>query len=482
MSIFDSYLKNNNEVGYADQIVGNIVYASGLPSVTNGEIVVFESGDIGQVLSINEQVEILILSSFEIKPGERVTGTGEQFKIPVGDFLLGMKINPISLGPIAQTVKTLKGAEWRTIETEPLNLSGRELVREPFDTGVSVVDLVTPIGHGQRQLILGDRKTGKTRFLLQTIINQTQLGSVCIYAAIGKKRSDIKTMREILSKNDALKNTVVVSSVASDPPALSFLTPYVAMTIAEYFRDRGKRVFIVLDDLTTHAKVWREISLLARRFPGRNSYPGDTFFIHSKLLERAGSFKKGSITCFPVAETVLGDISGYIQTNLMSMTDGHIFFDSDLFDKGRRPAVNPLLSVTRVGLQAHSPLMRDLARILTSFLVYVEKMSRYVHFGSELGDEAKANLELGERVIAFLNQRDEIVIPINVNAVMIAGLWAGNWRGVDNAKMIEDMKKIVTKYQSDKNYKAKIDQTVGAHAVFKDLVTTLKTTGDILVA
>lgn len=474
MATFDYCLKKTGEVGYAEQVFGNIVYATGLPNVTNGEIVVFENDDIGQTLSVSEYVEILVLSSHRVPPGIRVTRTGEQFKIPVGDFLLGMKISPISMGPLVETVKTLHQSESRLVDAEPLSLANREVVKEPFDTGVSAVDLIIPLGHGQRELVLGDRKTGKTRFLFQTVISQTRKGTICIYAAIGKKRGDIKDLREVMAKNNALRNMVLVYSLASDPPGLSFLTPYVAMTIAEYFRDRNKKVLVVLDDLTTHAKYWREISLLARRFPGRNSYPGDIFYIHSKLLERAGNFKRGSITCFPVAETVLGDISGYIQTNLMSMTDGHIFFDSDLYDHGRRPAINPLLSVTRVGLQTHSPLLRDLARVLTSFLVYVERMSRYVHFGSELGDEAKANLDLGDRVITYLEQPQDLVIPINMNVLMLAGLWAGIWRGVEKTEMRKQIREYAKMYTDNHDFAAKVDQVVISQKSFKDLVESLK--------
>ena len=474
MATFDYYLEKNNEVGYADQVVGSIVYTSGLPSVTAGEVLVFETGDIGQVLSIGEFAEVLVLSAHLVPPGTRVARTGEQFKIPVGDFLLGMKISPISLGPLVETVKSLHQGQWRTVDSDPMSLSNRKVVEEPFDTGVSIVDLVVPLGHGQRELVIGDRKTGKTRFLFQTALHQTKRGTICIYAAIGKRRGDIKDINEILEKSPNAKNMVIVHSLASDPPGLIFLTPYVAMTIAEYFRDQGKKVLVILDDLTTHAKFWREISLLARRFPGRNSYPGDIFFVHSKLLERAGSYKKGTITCLPVAETVLGDISGYIQTNLMSMTDGHLYFDSDLFDKGRRPAVNPLLSVTRVGLQTHTQLLRDLARVLTSFLVYVEKMGKYVHFGSELGDEARANLDLGQKVQAFMQQGQNTLMDINIIVAMIAGLWAGHFRGVADDVMQGQMAALSKKYDTDKVYKDKIDKLVRAHDSFKELVTTLK--------
>ncbi len=480
MSTFDYYLEKTGEIGYADQVIGNLVYASGLPSVSPGELVVFENGDLGSTLSLSvKEAEILTLSAQYVAPGLKVARTGQQFQVPVGNYLLGTKITPLTVNSLVDNAKKLKQIEWRMVDTDPKKLADRESVKDPFETGVSAVDLITPLGRGQRELVLGDRKTGKTRFLFQIVANHTKSGAVCVYAAIGKKRSDIAQLTESLLKEADSKKTVVVYSTASDPPGLSYLTPYVAMTIAEYFRDQGEHVLVVLDDLSTHAKYWRQISLLARRFPGRNSYPGDIFYLHSRLLERAGNFKKGSITAFPVAETVLGDISGYIQTNLMSMTDGHLFFDSDLFDQGRRPSINPLLSVTRVGLQTHSALLKDLARTLTSFLVYIERMRRYMHFGSELGEEARSNLALGDRVMTFLQQGQEEIIPIGVNIALAGALWAGVWRGVELEKMKSQTQAIVAKYGQDKSFAKSIDLLVANHSSFKDLVTTIRREGSI---
>ncbi len=481
MSIFDYYLEKNGEVGYADQVVGNLVYASGLPTLSPGEVVIFENDELGMALSLSPKLaEILTLSSQVALPGEKIARSGDQYKIPVGEYLLGTRITPLSVNPLVQTTKTLRGAEWRLVDVAPKGLAEREAVKEPFETGVAVVDLITPLGRGQRELVLGDRKTGKTKFLFQIAMNNIKSGAICVYAAIGKRRADVIELTEVLLNKGFSRSSVVVYSTASDPPGLSFLTPYVAMTIAEYFRDRGGNVLVFFDDLTTHAKYWRQISLLARRFPGRNSYPGDIFYLHSKLLERAGNFKKGSITAFPVAETVLGDISGYIQTNLMSMTDGHLFFDSDLFDQGRRPSINPLLSVTRVGLQAHSPLLKDLARTLTSFLVYIERMRRYMHFGSELGEEARANLALGERVMVFLQQAETEIIPIDVNIVLAASLWAGVWRRVELERMKAQMLTISVRYATDGKFKSLIDSYTKVHTSFKELVTTIKRQGGII--
>lgn len=478
---YKEFLEKTNEIGYADQVVGNLVYASGLPGIRMGEVVVFDNGEIGMALSIGEFVEILALSVHNISPGMSIVRTGQPFKIPVGDFLLGMLVRPLSISPLVSSVRGVKVESKRIVDVDPVGLEVRDAVTDPFDTGVTAVDLITPLGKGQRQLVLGDRKTGKSKFIVQVILNQAKMGTICIYGGVGKKKADITELKETFAGVNALDRMVLVYSYASDPPGLSFLTPYVAMTIAEYFRDQGKDVLVVLDDLSTHAKFWREISLLARRFPGRNAYPGDIYYIHSKLLERAGNFKKGSITCLPVAETVLGDISGYIQTNLMSMTDGHIFFDSEMFNQGRRPSVNPLLSVTRVGLQTHSDLIRDIARTLTSFLVYVEKMKRYTHFGAELSEEARLNLELGERVVAFLEQKEDFVIPINANVAMTAGLWAGVWRGVAIPKMKEDIKSLVGMYEKDSEYKKKVDALISRHHSFKNLIEEVKREAGLFV-
>jgi F-type H+-transporting ATPase subunit alpha len=306
------------------------------------------------------------------------------------------------------------------------------------------------------------------------VTTQARLGTVCIYAVIGQKQIDIRKLYEFFVSEKVIQNTIIVATSSSDSAGLIYLTPYSAMTIAEFFRNQGVDVLLILDDMTTHARNYREISLLARRFPGRSSYPGDIFYVHAKLIERAGSFKKGTITCLPVAESVLGDLSGYIQTNLMSMTDGHIFFDIDLFSQGKRPAVNPFLSVTRVGHQTQTPLQRDVSRELSVFLVTYDRMKQFMHFGAEVGVTAKNILNLGEKVDAFFNQPGIKTVGININILIMAGLWANAWSETKVNEFKMEMEQLILLYATDENYKKEVDQLIDSSKIFSEIVTKLR--------
>ena len=372
MKDLNYYLDSVQEIGYVEKTTNAIIHASGLPNAKPGEIVVFENGELGQILGLTQDlIEILIFSVTPPRTGDKVARTNQFLEIPVGTELLGNVISP--LGYSLENLKNIKKPkESMQIYSNPEGILKRKTITRQLETGVSIVDLVLPIGYGQRELVIGDRKTGKTNFLLQTVITQAKKGNICVYAAIGKKMIDIKALKEFFAKNNILKNVVIVASGSEHAPGITYIVPYSAMTIAEYFRDSGKDVLLILDDLSVHAKFYREISLLGKRFPGRNSYPGDIFFRHAALLERGGNFitEKGerAITCLPVVETAQGDLSGYIQTNLMSMTDGHLYFDSDMFTKGQRPAINPFLSVTRVGRQTQTPVQRQINREVLNFL------------------------------------------------------------------------------------------------------------------
>src|SRR6266404_2010833 len=305
---FEDYLEKIGEVGVVEEVIYSIAYVNGLPNLKPNEIVVFEKGELGLTLSLSkDKAEILILSHSKIKAGEKVARTNSPLTINISEEFMGNVIDP--LGKSFDGKKFMEGVN-RNLDITPPSLAARAIIKYPIETGVPLVDLIVPIGTGQRQLIIGDRKTGKTHFFIKTIVNQVKAGNICIYASIGKKIVEIKDILETLKKHGVHKNVIVVASSASEAPGLIFLTPYTAMTIAEYYKDQGKNVLVILDDLTNHALYYRQISLLAGRFPGRNSYPGDIFYIHSKILERAGNFKKGSITCFPVAESVMGDLSG----------------------------------------------------------------------------------------------------------------------------------------------------------------------------
>lgn len=487
MQDFESYLKSTEEIGFVDQVHHSIVYAKGLPKARPSEVILFESGEIGQVLSLtSDYVEILLLSKKGARVGTRIVRTDEQLTIPVSRSLLGKTIDPLGFSGGRRIFK--KGEdEMRPIDVVAAGINKRKNINKPIETGVTLVDLVIPLGKGQRELVVGDRKTGKTEFVMQAILSQALKGMVCVYTAIGKRKLDIKNIEKFFLENGIKKNIVVVETSSSDPAGLVFLAPYTAMTIAEYFRDKGEDVLIVLDDLTAHANYYREVTLLARRFPGRSSYPGDIFYIHSRLLERAGNFvfntkdqsgniirREASITCLPIAELVLADLSGYIQTNLMAMTDGHILFDIDLYTQGRRPAVNPFLSVTRVGRQAQTPLFRDINQKITSFLVHLEKLRQFMHFGAELSEETRRTLALGDQIQAFFDQPSDKAIPLNISALNLAAIWGGVWRELDEDNLKKEMNSIINSYLKNRNYENLIDNLIEGSENFESLVKTVR--------
>jgi F-type H+-transporting ATPase subunit alpha len=472
---FDQYLKGTGEVGYVNQIVHSIVYVKGLPSVRPFEIVIFETGDVGQVLSLTDElIEVLSFNSVA-KVGQKVASTGKVLEVPVGEAYLGQTINPLGYGQ----AKNLKAKEARPVDPDPRGILERKIIDQPLETGVSVVDLTVPLGKGQRQLVLGDRDTGKTHFLMQLILTQARKGTICIYAGIGKKRGSLARMKNFLKSQGIEKNTLVVASTSRDPAGIIFLTPYTAMTHAEYFRDQKKDVLVVLDDMTVHAKFYREITLLLQRFPGRSAYPGDIFYTHARLMERSGNFAEASISCLPVADTVLGDMSGYIQTNLMAMTDGHIFFDIELFNQGRRPAINTFLSVTRVGLQAQTPLIRDLSRQLASFSVEQDRLREFLHFGAELSEEIKRKLSLGSALYELFNQPPGSVVPINVSIYLVGALWAGFWRQMKLAETRAEFDKAKKAYETNAAFRKKLDALITGQKDFGSLVTSLKKSGPL---
>lgn len=474
MKTFKDYLNETGEIGYVKKVVNVMVYVDGLPSAHPGEVVIFEDGQWGQVTSLKEDIiEILTFSRHNVKVGEKVSRTGSLVNIPVGPELLGRIINPFG-GPLDETSKGVTAHEIRPVEVLPTGIMSRRIIKKQLDTGVGIVDLMVPIGHGQRQLVIGDRKTGKTNFLLQTIVAGAQQGNICIYAAIGKKKIDIKKVEEYLRANGVLDKVVIVASTSQDPAGEIFMTPYSAMTIAEYFRDRGQNSLLVLDDLLTHAKFYREISLLANKFPGRNSYPGDMFYAHAKLMERAGNFlvndTEVAITCLPVVESSQGDFSGYIQTNVMSMTDGHIYFDNNLFAEGRRPAVNPFLSVTRVGKQTQSASKKSINRELLSFMTLYEKMRNYSHFGAELTDSVKITLQTGNKLLSIFDQDLNNIIPGNVQAIFLTLVWGGHLKETDPKVIIEYRKRLLALYSTDPTYREYVDTAVGTTESFNDLL------------
>lgn len=467
MNDFSYFLNTFSEFGVVEEVWHPLVVVSGLPHVKSSELVQFESGEIGEVFSIEaDSIQILVFSKNPVKVGTRLVRTGKHFSVGVGKELLGQVIDPLG-HPLGESLSFKKPTEEREVDVVPPGMLKRSNISKPFLTGVSIVDMMVPIGQGQKELIIGDRKTGKTSFILTMLKNQAKMGSLAIYAAIGRKKHDIKMLQEFFIKQGIMQNIIMVASSSQDAPSLIVLTPYTAMAIAEYFRDQGINVVIVFDDLSSHAQFYREISLVAKRFPGRDSYPGDIFYFHSRLLERSGNFKhdkKGevSITCFPIVEVVEGDITGYITTNLMGMTDGHIFFDSNAYYRGRRPAVNVSLSVTRVGRQAQVKVMRDINRELTAFLALYEKMQSFSHFGAELTESVKLILKVGDRIYKFFDQHYNQIVPPAVQLILFSMLWL---------KFLEEESDLEIKVYRDSLIKAYLT-TESVKKLFDQIVDT----------
>ncbi len=474
---FEEQVKLMKEFGVVESIVDPIAFVVGIPGVSLNELVVFENGDYGQVFLMEKHIaHVLVFSSTPMKVGTRCTKTNKFPTIPVGQELLGKIINPLG-DPFSESEQYVRPKEEREIEQRPLGIGSRSRIKEPFLTGVTIVDMMVPLGKGQKELIIGDRKTGKTTFLLTTIKNQVQKGSIAIYAAIGKKKADVKGVLEYCQREGIQNKVIIVASSSYDSPSLVFLTPYAATTIAEYFRDLGQDVVLVLDDLSAHSKFYREISLLAKRFPGRDSYPGDIFYTHARLLERAGNFKHKSgkdvsITVLPIVDIVEGDFTGFIATNLMGMTDGHIFFDSNAYYQGRRPAVNFSLSVTRVGRQATPKILRSINRELTAFLTLYQRMQDLSHFGSELTDAVKQVLRTGDLIYKFFEQTDDVIVPPPIQLIMFSMIWL---KAFDDTTIMERMSgyrdNLIKAYFESDN-KAFFDSIVQAE-IFNDLLSSI---------
>lgn len=435
-----------DEPGIVAEVKDFLVKIKGLPGAMIGEGVAFKSGEYGRVMEIErELIEVLVFTRTPLSVGTLAARSGSLLEVTAGTGLLGTTVNALGHLISGEKRKSKKPYEM-LVEAKPSGIWSRKKISRFFPTGVAVVDLLLPLGMGQRELIIGDRKTGKTSFILRTMLSAAQAGTICLYAGIGKRKSEIKALEDFLRSRKVLKNCILVAADSYSSPAEIFLCPSTALALAEYFRDQGRDVLVILDDLTTHAKYYREISLLLGAFPGRESYPGDIFHLQSKILERAGCFeikkKEVAITCLPIAESVGGDMTGYIQTNLMSMTDGHLYFDSDLFASGRRPAINSFLSVTRVGRQTQSALVRDLNSKVLTLLKKYEDLQKFLRFGPELTPEIKNTLLLGEKVLSFFNQLEIEIVPFRLQVILISFLWLGYWEGKDLSQLKKLNQKI----------------------------------------
>jgi F-type H+-transporting ATPase subunit alpha len=414
------------EVGSIISIGDGIARVHGIENAMAGEMLEFPHGVYGIALNLEEEsVGVVLLGEFrEIKEGDTVKRTGRIISVPVGDEMLGRVVN--ALGQPIDGKGPIGSKQFAPIERIAPGVVDRQSVKEPLQTGLKAIDAMVPIGRGQRELIIGDRQTGKTAVAIDAILNQKNTGVICIYNAIGQKQSTVAQVVRTLEEADAMRYTIVVAASAADPAPLLYISPYSACTFGEYFRDSGRHALVVYDDLSKHAQAYREISLLLRRPPGREAYPGDVFYLHSRLLERAAKLKTdlggGSLTALPIIETQAGDLSAYIPTNVISITDGQIFLESDLFHQGVRPAINVGNSVSRVGGSAQIRAMRQVAGTLRLDLAQYRELAAFAQFGSDLDKSTQAQLTRGARLVEILKQPQYEPQPVERQvAIIFAG-------------------------------------------------------------
>ena len=399
-----------SETGVVILVGDGIAKASGLEKCMAGELVVFPDGSYGMAQNLEEDtVSIVILGSDQgIKEGDTVKRTGRVVSVPVGEKLIGRVVN--ALGEPIDGKGSIEAEAYRAIEMPAPGIIERQHVSRPLQTGIKAIDSMIPIGRGQRELIIGDRQTGKTTIATDTILNQKGKSCICIYVAIGQKRSTVAQVVDSLTAGGAMDYTIVVSATASELAPMQYIAPYAGCTMGEYFMYQGKDVLVIYDDLSKHAVAYRAISLLIRRPPGREAYPGDVFYLHSRLLERAAQLSPelggGSLTALPIIETQAGDVSAYIPTNVISITDGQIFLETELFNSGIMPAVNPGISVSRVGGDAQIKAMKKVAGSLKLLYSQYRELQSFAQFGSDLDADTKSRLALGERIVAVLKQKN----------------------------------------------------------------------------
>ncbi|HED0921452.1 TPA: F0F1 ATP synthase subunit alpha [Campylobacter coli] len=411
------------ETGKIISVADGVAKVYGLKNIMAGEMVEFDNGDKGMALNLEESsVGIVILGKGEgLKEGTSVKRLKKLLKVPVGEALIGRVVN--ALGEPIDAKGVINSNEFRFVEEKAKGIMARKSVHEPLHTGIKAIDALVPIGRGQRELIIGDRQTGKTTVAVDTIISQKGQGVVCIYVAIGQKQSTVAQVVKRLEEHGAMDYTIVVNAGASDPAALQYLAPYTGVTMGEFFRDNAKHALIVYDDLSKHAVAYREMSLILRRPPGREAYPGDVFYLHSRLLERASKLNDelgaGSLTALPIIETQAGDVSAYIPTNVISITDGQIFLETDLFNSGIRPAINVGLSVSRVGGAAQIKATKQVSGTLRLDLAQYRELQAFAQFASDLDEASRKQLERGQRMVELLKQPPYSPLSVEKQVVLI---------------------------------------------------------------
>lgn len=458
---------NVNEVGTVTYVGDGIARAHGLNNVLSSELLQFSNGSYGiaQNLEAND-VGIIILGRFDdIREGDQVKRTGRIMEVPVGDQLIGRVVNP--LGQPVDGLGEIKTDKTRPIESKAPGVMDRQSVNQPLQTGIKAIDALVPIGRGQRELIIGDRKTGKTALALDTIINQKGQDVICIYVAIGQKESTVKNSVETLKRFGAMDYTIVVEAGPSEPAPMLYIAPYAGTAMGEEFMYNGKDVLIVFDDLSKQAVAYREISLLLRRPPGREAYPGDVFYLHSRLLERSAKLNKklggGSMTALPFIQTQAGDISAYIPTNVISITDGQIFLEADLFFAGTRPAINAGESVSRVGGSAQIKAMKKVAGTLRVDLASYRELESFAQFGSDLDQATQAKLNRGRRTVEVLKQPLHKPLPVEDEVLILYALT----HGFLDAIPVPDIQR----------YELELYDYFASN--YNDLIDVIRTTGDL---
>ena len=418
-----------SETGTVLSVGDGICRVHGLARVASGELLELPHGIMGIALNLEEDnVGVVVMGeTSEIHEGDTVRRTGKIAEVPVGEGLIGRVVD--ALGKPIDGKGEIKSSEKRRLEFKAPGIVKRKSVHEPLQTGIKAIDAMTPVGRGQRELIIGDKKTGKTAVILDTIINQKDTGVICIYVAIGQKRSSVAQVVEKLREHGALDHTIIVAATASEAAPLSYLAPYAGCAMGEYFMFKGQHALIIFDDLSKHAVAYRAVSLLLRRPPGREAYPGDVFYLHSRLLERAAKLSDemgaGSLTALPVIETLEGDVSAYVPTNVISITDGQIYLEADLFNSGIRPAVNVGLSVSRVGGAAQIKAMKKIAGTLRIDLAQYREKQAFAQFGSDLDPATRAQLSRGERLIEILKQDQYVPMPVELQVLSIYAISNG---------------------------------------------------------
>ena len=442
-----------DETGTVLLVGDGIARASGLVNCMAGELLEFEDGSYGMAQNLEENsVSIVLFGSGEsIGEGQTVKRTGKVVSVPVGDAMIGRVVN--ALGQPIDGAGPVVTEEFRAIESPAPGICERRSVHEPLQTGIKAIDSMIPIGRGQRELIIGDRQTGKTTLAVDTIINQKGKDMICIYVAIGQKRSTVASLVETLTRNGAMEYTMVVAATASEASPLQYIAPYSGCAMGEYFMNKGKHVLIIYDDLSKHAVAYRALSLLIRRPPGREAYPGDVFYLHSRLLERAAKLDDehggGSLTALPIIETQAGDVSAYIPTNVISITDGQIFLETELFHSGVMPAVNPGISVSRVGGNAQIKAMKKVAGTLKLIYSQYRELQSFAQFGSDLDADTKARLEQGARIVEVLKQDQNEPVPVEKQVAILYAVINGVLTDIKTEDVRQYEKKLYSFLDSD---------------------------------